>query len=381
MSFQLTRSAEARSIAAIGTLSLLFALGIIGCGMAASPQPPSLQLPKPVQDLTAERVSNRILLHWTAPRETTDRLRIRGPVQMRICRKSTPVPCETVGTTSVVAGSAADYTDTLPAALTTGPLRPIPYEIFAINKHGRSAGPSNAAAALAGEAPPVVQDLAATMVKRGVILHWRPIAVTAKTSVELRRTLLTPVEPSAKTPTGLPPISEPAEQTLRVPAAGNKEEAGTALDTSVVLGRKYRYIAVRVSTVGVGTASLEATSAPSQAVVIVARDTFPPAAPLGLAAVPVVASMNGGRAEVDLSWSANTEPDLAQYRIYRRDVAAGTTAQQIAPENSSAPIVAPAFRDLDVKPGHTYAYSVAAVDNAGNRSPRSAEVMVTVPRS
>ncbi|MGH9587382.1 MAG: hypothetical protein ACRD3F_10550, partial [Acidobacteriaceae bacterium] len=35
----------------------------LGCGMVASPQPPSLKLPQPVADLTAQRVGNQVNLH------------------------------------------------------------------------------------------------------------------------------------------------------------------------------------------------------------------------------------------------------------------------------------------------------------------------------
>jgi len=39
----------------------------------------------------------------------------------------------------------------------------------------------------------------------------------------------------------------------------------------------------------------------------------------------------------------------------------------------------PAFRDMNVLPGHRYFYSVTAVDHAGNESPISAVVWGGVP--
>ncbi len=377
MNFLLPRVAGAATILGAALLTG----GLTGCGMAASPQPPSLALPKPIHDFAAARVGNRVNLTWNSPSETTDRLKIKGEVRFRICRAA-KVPCEPVATIAAMPGKPGSYADTLPASLVTGPLRAITYEIFGLNKHGRSAGPSNPAAVLAGEAPPAIQNFSATVTARGAALHWQPmVSPQPDTFVQLQRTLLNPGQPSDKTFNGLSPAGEPVEVTLRISKISGKTQPGMALDTSAEFNRKYRYVASRVVARKIGTERLEVAGLPSQPVVVLMRDIFPPAAPTGLVGVPISASMNHGTPEVDLSWSANAEPDLAQYLIYRRDAGPGLAVTQIAPENSSAPIVAPAFRDLHVQPGRSYAYSVVAVDNAGNRSPRSAEVVVTAPQS
>src|SRR5665213_452304 len=360
----------------------------VGCGMSAAPQPPSLQLPKTVRDLTAVRVGNQVDLHWNTPSETADRLKIRGRVQMRICRQLSAASYQSIAIISAAPGKPADYMDDLPVALTSGTLHLMTYEIFGINKHGRSAGASNAARTLAGEAPPPVQNLSATMEKRGVILHWQSVpGLLPDISIQLHRTLLTvPVNSSASTHGGLPPVSEPIDQTLQVTFERAKTDPGVTLDNTVTFSRKYQYAAARITGLKVGTERLQVASAPSAPTIILTRDTFPPAAPAGLAAVPVPAAINGGEPEVDLSWSANMEPDVAQYLVYRRNVGAEASgrqsgAEQIAPKDSASPIVVPAFRDMNVQPGHTYAYSVIAVDNAGNKSARAPEVVVTVPSS
>ena len=354
----------------------------LGCGLAASPQPPSLHLPTPVRHLTAARAGDQVALHWDTPKETTDRLRIHTPVKLRICRQPHGEPCATVATVSAAPGKPADYTDTPPAPLTHGPLRPMDYEIFGLNQHNRTAGPSNAATTMAGEAPPPVQDLSATEIERGVVLHWRPLpGLSPNMSIQLQRNLLTTpiIAKTGRLPGQLSLVSEPAHLTLQVPPQPDQADPGTALDPSVEFNRKYQYVAVRIRQVTVGTQPVQIASAPSNPVVIVTRDTFPPAAPSGLAAIPVPASLNHGAPEVDLSWSPNTEPDLAHYIVYRREVASNQSAHPIGPINAAAPIVAPTFRDPHVQPGETYAYSVAAVDNAGNQSPPSAEVVVTIP--
>ncbi len=383
---------KASFLNSICCISIVFSGAIfpIGCGMAAAPQPPSLNLPKPVNDLAATRAGNQVSLHWNAPKENTDKLKIRGPVQFRICRQDKTSPCQTIATVSEQPGKPADYTDVLPLALVRGPLRKITYQILGINKHGRSAGPSNGAAVLAGEAPPPILDLSATVLERGVVLHWLPVAgLPADTHIQLVRTLLTPQTPKSnqqtKSVNPVPAPTEPTERTLLVNLSSTTSDPGTALDTSAEFGQTYRYVASRITEYKIDKQVLQVASPPSAPVTILTRDTFPPSAPTGLAAVPVSAAINGGEPEVDLSWSSNTEPDLAQYRVYRRDVAAnGSVAaskQRIAPENATELVMSPAFQDTHVQAGHTYAYSVTAVDNAGNESAESKAVEVTVPTS
>ena len=61
---------------------------LIGCGTPGAPQPPSLHLPKPVDDLQAIRKGDTIYLRWTVPTETTDGQGIKGFGTTRICRGS-----------------------------------------------------------------------------------------------------------------------------------------------------------------------------------------------------------------------------------------------------------------------------------------------------
>lgn len=392
-------SAGALAIACAVFLQALLA----GCGMAAGPQPPSLQLPRQIADLTASRSGDQVSLNWTTPRENTDHLKLQKDIRLRICRRGQQTASwDTIATITAAPGKPARYTDALPALLTTGPFRSLGYAIFGINKHGRTAGPSNVALVLAGPAPAQVRNLSLQVVERGVILRWQPVSdLPSGTSVEIDRALVTPAVASAKhvpnarpkkssTLALLPHAVQPVRQTLRVnlSTAGNgtAEQAhaidpGTALDSSALFGQRYTYTVRRVIERKVENRMLVVSSTPSASVAIATRDTFPPSAPVGLAAVPVSASMNNGVPEVDLSWSANTEPDLAQYRIYRQDVTLDGSMQRIAPTEQTGLIVAPAFRDMHVQPGHTYVYTVSAVDATGNESTRARSIDVTVPAS
>ena len=116
-----------------------------------------------------------------------------------------------------------------------------------------------------------------------------------------------------------------------------------------------------------------AESADSNVLAVPAKDVFPPAAPQTLVAVFVPAEA-GAAAYVELTWSINTEPDLAGYAVYRSE-------QEEAPGERLNPelLPVPAFRDLSIVVGQRYYYHVRAVDRAGNESSPSAAVGVNVP--
>ncbi|HYO59954.1 Ig-like domain-containing protein [Archangium sp.] len=101
------------------------------------------------------------------------------------------------------------------------------------------------------------------------------------------------------------------------------------------------------------------------AVVVVSN---PPATPIGVKVSAPVAPSNGGY--LDLSWTSNTETDLAGYAVYR-----GTTAG--GPYTKVASASASFHRDQGLSNGTAYYYVVVAVDVAGNQSPRSSEVSGT----
>src|SRR4051794_14276584 len=58
------------------------------CATIGPPQPPSLDLPKPPQDLRATRKGYHVTLTWTVPGVTTDRQTIRSVGPTRIWRST-----------------------------------------------------------------------------------------------------------------------------------------------------------------------------------------------------------------------------------------------------------------------------------------------------
>ena len=102
------------------------------------------------------------------------------------------------------------------------------------------------------------------------------------------------------------------------------------------------------------TATIE--SDPSAPVCITPKDTFPPAAPKGLAAV-------GSAGVINLIWDASTEADLAGYVILRAE-APGATLQPLVKD----PIKETRYADRTTRANVRYVYAIVAVDKAGNRS-------------
>ena len=123
-------------------------------------------------------------------------------------------------------------------------------------------------------------------------------------------------------------------------------------DNTCVAGTRYYYAVAALDAAGnEGAKSPEASA--------VALDNTPPAVPSGLAAV-------GGTKQVDLSWSANSESDLAGYNLYRNGVKVNTT-----------PITATTYVDTGLVDGTTYSYRLSAVDTDGNESAQSGAVSAT----
>jgi hypothetical protein len=373
--------------------ALLTAL-VIGCASPAPPLTPSLNLPDPIKDLTAERIGNTVHLHWTTPTQTTSRVPLKGPVTAEICRTTAPsAPCtQTLRIPTQPGPSTAS--DALPATLTTDPAALLIYRIQLLNSHNRSAGPSNEAFAAAGSAPPPVTALQTTPTPEGIQLTWT--ATPSPAAIELTRIPLnpdgTPILPAPKSAKTSPnPIAKkppqksqpnpptptapaPTETKLRTPAATS--DPGGTLDHTAQKNSTYRYTAQRVLTVTLSGHALELRSPISPPVTLTLHDIFPPHTPTGLEAVP--GGLSPTDRSIDLSWTPDSDPDLAGYFVYRQDIDSTGAVAATATRLNSTPVVGPAYRDQTAKPGRRYAYRVSAVDQAGNESPRSEPVQETL---
>jgi hypothetical protein len=360
------------AVVALAVAGLAAGFLLAGCGTPGAPQAPSLNLPGRVTSLTATRTGNEVSLTWTMPKKNTDKLLLKGNIPVRVCRKEgAGGACETTTATLFLApGAEGTLTETLRPALASGAARPLTYFVELTNKNGRSAGLSNAAVVVAGEAPAALAGVAAQVRKGGIVLRWTP--VSGDDSIRLHRKLLA-AAPEAKSKTQAGPFAaqpEPAEQNLLVEAGA---AAGRVLDKDIRFGQTYEYRAQRVVRLTVDGQKLELAGPLSAPLRVEALDVFPPAVPTGLAAVANEAS-SGSEPSIDLSWQPGTDSDLAGYAVYRREN--GGAWQRISP---AQPLVPPAFRDSHVQSGHTYGYAVSAIDQGGHESARSVEAEETVP--
>jgi hypothetical protein len=390
---------------------------VAGCASPGPPHAPSLDLPELVKDLTAERVGDTITLHWTTPEKTTDHIAIKGTITAEICRTSIPASppvspstpaCAVVKRLLVQSGSS-HAEELLPPSLTVDPASLLAYRVQLFNAHERSAGSSTEAFAAAGATPPPVEQLRATSIREGIQLEWKQQKDTTPgySQVQLDRHLIAPTATTATPPANSasstaqkptlrsksrktsPPAAFASAKPQATPTTQPKNpddvkletpkhaaDAGGTIDQTTQKGESYRYAARRVREISLAGHALEVRSELSAPVTVAMFDTFPPGVPTGLEAVPGGATASDR--SIDLSWTPNTDADLAGYSVYRQEVTSAGQVAGPATRLNPSPIVGPAYRDQTAIPGHRYAYRVTAVDATGNESAPSADVQETL---
>jgi len=350
---------------------ILVGAALTGCGTPGAPQLPSLQLARPVEDLTASRKGTKIQLDWTLPRKNIDRTLVKNIPQSLICRHDGTAlmsGCTVVATApnpkpeekhkhEQPPALHMKYVDTLPAALgEQNPAGFVRYAVEIMNSRERSAGLSNQV--LIPVAPTIAppEQLAVKVEADGVLISWVGATVpTAPTGLTYRyRVMRSPAGANAYI--ALADI-EPASE-------------GFYLDKTFGWETKYDYRITSVTLVHSQTINMSVEGDDSKATEIFTRDIYPPAEPTGLQAV---FSSVGQMPFVDLTWAPNMESDLAGYNVFRR--LAGGAAVKL----NKLLVAVPSFRDDNVVPGKKYVYAVSAVDARGNESPRSAETTEVVP--
>jgi hypothetical protein len=351
---------------------ILSTLMLSGCGTPGAPQLPSLQLARPVDDLTASRKGNKVQLDWTLPRKNTDRTLVKNIPQTLVCRHDGTALMSGCTMVAAVPNPKSEerhkkgeqppalrvkFTDTLPASL--GEQSPggfVRYAVEVLNTRERAAGLSNQVVIPVAPtiAPP--QDFTVKVEADGVLISWTGANV--------------PVAPSGLT-YRYRVMRSPAGSNAFIGLADLEPNAeGFYLDKTFAWETKYDYHFTSVTLVHSQGINMTVEGDDSKSVGTFTRDIYPPAQPTGLQAV---FSSVGQKPFVDLTWAPNMESDLAGYNVFRR-VEGG---EPLKLNKQLVPV--PSFRDDTAVPGKTYSYFVSAVDARDNESPRSAETREVVP--
>jgi hypothetical protein len=356
-----------------------------GCGAPGEPTPPAPPVPVAVTDLAAHQAGDGVQLIFTLPGKTITGDRLASPSAVEIVR-GTPKPdgspdAKNFRVVYTIPGSLVEnyvseghvkFIDPVaPAETRAHPGGTLVYVVRTRASKKRASGDSNAVSVRVYPVPEPVAKLEARVTEPAIELSWTAPTrasggdpLSGFSGYRIYRGELDPASAEAAA-TDLSKAKWKSPLALLAPSDEN-----TYRDTLFDFGKTYAYI-VRSVVVVEGS---ELESGDSVPVIVTPRDTFPPAAPQNLVAV-LLSGATVGSVLVDLSWSINLETDLAGYRVYRSEQQ-DTKGVAITPDL----LLAPAYRDTSVEPGHRYWYSVTAVDRAGNESDASAAVAVDVAK-
>jgi hypothetical protein len=367
------------------SIALALAALLAGCASMQAPLPPSLELPKPPNDLRAVRKGDYVYLSWSVPVQTVDRQNVRKPGPTRICRslespmKSCGAPVGNVGAlpkAALASNQEATFVDIMPLDLEQqNPTRLASYAVEAMNLHARSAGLSNQVQVPLVPTLPPPANFRAEVTAKGVVLSWDCTAPPANSYGA--RYIYRIYRKSSDTKAEV--------KVAEVTCPDNRYE-----DQTVEWEKPYEYRILVVSQVDLqprvhpcpqsgsesakgieclDVASAEGNDSPAQKVFT--KDVYPPAVPTGLQAV---FSGPGQPPFIDLLWAPDSDADLAGYNVYRWE-------DDGQPSRINSELVkTPAFRDSNVAAGKTYKYSVSAVDERGNESAHSEAASESVPQ-
>jgi hypothetical protein len=306
-----------------------------GCGYIGEPMPPALKIPLAVQNLRVVQYGDRLVVDFTIPSLTTERLIIQetGPVELRVGPSSTPFDvkqwAEAAKEIPVTAEKPGAVQQEVPAGEWTG--KDVVVGVRLSSTRGRKSSWSNLVSLRVQPPVPVPVAVKADPTAAGVKLTW-----------------------SSNAPSFRIFRKAPGEQKPSVLGESDKPEY---LDATAQFDRAYEYIVQAVR----GKAESEV----SAAIAVTPKDIFPPAAPAGL-------NVLTGVSTIELAWERNTEPDLRGYRVYR-------ASEDGAFSQIAEFVDVPAYSDHKFESGKRYRYAITAIDQTGNESARSAVVEAVAP--
>jgi len=389
MDNRISRNSEAlwirrRRILPFALLVSLFVLLLaIGCGAPGEPTAPSPPVPVRVTDLAAQQTGDAMQLTFTLPAKTVSGERLAQPPAVEVLRgavKPDDSPdansfrsIETVPGALINEYRAADKIQILdrisPEDLRAYPGGTIAYYVRTRASRKRASADSNTVIVRIRPVPERITSPHATVTESAIELSWSAATRTSTggplPAISEYRIYRGEIDP-ASAEAAAKDLSQAKWKSPLVLLASSPTTSYR--DTGFDFGKTYVYTVRTV--IPADNASIE--SADSPATIVTPSDIYPPAVPQGLVAA-VVTPDPKGPPEVDLSWSINTETDLAGYHVYRSE-REGTPGQLLTPDL----LLSPAYRDTSVQTGHLYWYSVTAVDRSGNESAPTAPVAAEI---
>ena len=365
-------------------LCLFFSLVVFGCGAPGEPTAPSPPIPVSVTDLKARQLGDAVLLTFTVPTKNTLGLRLTETPTLEVWRGTlrpdgTPDPRSFRLVDTVPAAILSTYVDqgkvSFPDPVQPDELRArvgatSVYRVRTRVSERKASADSNEAFVDLYPVPQRIENIEAKTTEKSIELKWTPPTSTSAGAQ------LPPIREFHIYRGELDPNSAGAAERdlhaavwklpiLQIGVSTSPEYQDSTFD----FDRTYAYVVRSVTSEGGNL--LE--SSDSRPLIITPKDTYPPAPPQDVvgAAVP---GPTPGTFAVDLSWAINLETDLAGYRVYRSE-SENAKRQLITPDL----LPTPSFRDATVVAGHSYWYSVTAVDRAGNESAPSNVTLIEIP--
>jgi hypothetical protein len=292
---------------------------LAACGKVAEPKPPFVRIPEPIRDLTATQNAYDIVLSWTNPAHNLDGSAASDLATVHITSNGTTV--------ADLAPSGPGKPQSLPIAAKGWLEESRTFNVWVETTRHK------------------VSDVAAVRAKPVDV----PGAVTnVKVVVDQYAVNITWEAPAAgRNLVGSYFVQRTDRQSPPVPTTETQ-----FTDSSISLGKSYTYQVIASRLVD----SKWINGVPADPVSILATDHTPPRTPTGLA---IVMTDTGAL----VTWDANPELDLKGYLIYHNG-----ESQPI----NRIPQPGNLFLDPDYRPGTSY--TVSAVDQFNNESPRSAPV-------
>lgn len=365
-------------------LALLACVCIAACGAPGVPTPPRPVLPKPVTDLATRQQGSSVVLTFTLPKKSDENETLAEPPSIEIFRgerdpgataKMTTQLIYTVPSTLVdtyIKEGLIEFRDPLKPAALHG--QDLVYMVRTRASTKRASADSNVVSVRTLPVPPAPTAIHVTTLKENAIeLGWTAPRQEAAGGIAGYRVYRGELAADAPAPAG--DIADTSKLKTSVPPALMGSAAGNSFrDTQFTFGVTYVYV-VRSVADEQGQPVESSDSAP---LILTPKDTFPPAAPQRLVAVPIPGENQatgtiGGH--IELSWDINQEPDLQGYWVYRSEQP-DTAGQRI----NTILLLTPTFRDITAVQGKQYTYRVTAVDRSGNESSLSSPVTAAVPQ-